>query len=296
MSIILSNSRLKVEIDKPGSIYKGTRFDYTGFIRQITLDNIHTFCGNESTDLCVSHKTGAGLSNEFGIDKPIGYENCPVGRKFMKIGVGLLTRDSFESYSFYKKYSLLPADIETNVLDSDAVLFSCNIGETRGFSTFLKKKISITENNLKIQYTLFNSGVEDIITNEYCHNFLAINNSPISSSYTLELPFLIDQKKFRELVNPQKVMQIGSNIISWNGIPESDFFISSLGSFKKNAFSWRLLQNDLKLSVSESLFPKASQLNLWGAGHTVSPEMFFEINLKPGENVSWERQFSFNTL
>lgn len=44
----ISNQRLKVEIALPGTQYHYSRFDWTGFIVQITLDDKHTFCTSES--------------------------------------------------------------------------------------------------------------------------------------------------------------------------------------------------------------------------------------------------------
>lgn len=44
----ISRGRLDVEITEPGERYSGSRFDWTGFVAQITLDGKHTFCGSES--------------------------------------------------------------------------------------------------------------------------------------------------------------------------------------------------------------------------------------------------------
>ena len=44
----LANHRLQVEIAEPGEVYHGSRFDWTGFITQVTLDGEHTYCVPES--------------------------------------------------------------------------------------------------------------------------------------------------------------------------------------------------------------------------------------------------------
>ena len=46
--IRLHSDRLTVEIASPGTLYQGTRFDWTAFITQVTLDNQHTLCVPES--------------------------------------------------------------------------------------------------------------------------------------------------------------------------------------------------------------------------------------------------------
>ncbi|MBE3039355.1 MAG: hypothetical protein IMZ62_11155, partial [Chloroflexi bacterium] len=42
--ILLNSQRLEVEISTPGAAYHSTRFDWSGFITQVTLDGAHTFC------------------------------------------------------------------------------------------------------------------------------------------------------------------------------------------------------------------------------------------------------------
>ncbi|UCH13447.1 MAG: hypothetical protein JSV22_10060, partial [Bacteroidales bacterium] len=67
MSILLGNSILRIEIDKPGQNYRDSRFDWTGKITQITFDNKYTFCTEETPDPELVNIKGRGLYNEFGI-------------------------------------------------------------------------------------------------------------------------------------------------------------------------------------------------------------------------------------
>lgn len=91
MGITLSNDILTVEIADLGA-YKGTRFDWTGFITQVTLEQgKHMFCVPES--LVPGQGTGGiGLCNEFSISRAIGYDDAEVGEWFPKPGVGLLQK------------------------------------------------------------------------------------------------------------------------------------------------------------------------------------------------------------
>jgi len=89
--LTLKNDRLTVEIARPGSIYTGTRFDWTAFITQVTLDQTHTFCVPES-DQPGQGTGGVGLCNEFGIEQAIGYDAAHPGECFPKFGIGLLVK------------------------------------------------------------------------------------------------------------------------------------------------------------------------------------------------------------
>lgn len=108
MSCRLSNGVLSVDIADIGEDYKGTRFDWTGFITQVTLEKgNHTFCVPES--LKEGEGTGgSGLCNEFGISRAIGYDEAPIGGWFPKPGIGLLQKLDSQSYSFISEYPLTP--------------------------------------------------------------------------------------------------------------------------------------------------------------------------------------------
>jgi hypothetical protein len=292
-TIFLKNKNLFVEIDKPGAIYRGARFDWTGFIRQITYNQI-TFCTTEINNSTDVQNIGAGLCNEFGITSPVGYEDCSVGNQFIKIGVGKLKRETADSYSFMNKYDVVPAEVEYYQKSDQIVSFISQAKIERGFGYKLEKEISIDENCFKIKYLLFNNGTESIITNEYCHNFLSFNRMEVSNTDELVVSFSIIPGKFKETVNPEGVVNIGANNISWKDKPKRDFFFSNLGSPVDADFNWKLSNKDLKISIAERVFPVPSEMNLWGTSHVVSPEIFVPINLKPGESFNWERNFIFS--
>src|SRR5512135_3483133 len=97
-AIQLHSDRLEVEISQPGAAYSGTRFDWSGFVTQVTLDGKHTYCIPESL-VPGEGSGGIGLCNEFGIDSPVGFDETKPGDLFPKIGIGLLTRLDKPDYS-----------------------------------------------------------------------------------------------------------------------------------------------------------------------------------------------------
>jgi hypothetical protein len=75
----------------PKCARQGTRFDWTGFITQVTLDGRHTFYSRETIG-DQSTTGGIGLCNEFGNELSIGYTDAKPGENFSKLGIGLRTR------------------------------------------------------------------------------------------------------------------------------------------------------------------------------------------------------------
>ena len=103
----IETDRLKIRVAKPGFLYQRTRFDWTGIVTDVLLDNRHTFCSVESPNPLVG-AGGVGLVSEFGIHEPIGYQEAMIGEAFPKLGVGILEKTDGEDYFFMRPYPLTP--------------------------------------------------------------------------------------------------------------------------------------------------------------------------------------------
>jgi hypothetical protein len=288
--MILKNDILELEIQEPGELYKGSRFDWTGQITQIRYLGMHTFCTEEKIDPGTIHMLGRGLYNEFGIDEPIAYDDCTVGDKFPKIGIGLLTRDSDDPYNFFKPYVIKPFEFKIN-METDGITFICDAPEYRGFAFRLIKRITLLKNTFSIDYAFENRGRYPVKTNEYVHNFLAINGRAIDHHYRLSFPFEINPGQFGETVNPDNIVQFEKKTLSWNKHPIKQFFFSNIHSGYTENVSWRLEHDEEKVGITERAGFPILRINLWGAGHVVSPEIFYELAAIPGETKKWVRTY-----
>ena len=128
----LKSDRLLVEIAKPGTVYAGSRFDWTGFITQVYLDGKHTFCAYEDVVPGLG-SGGIGFCNDFGLNTPIGYDEAEIGEGYMKIGIGTYSFGGIASYlglgpTLLEKFQtiaalgfnsveLLPVDLDNDVED-----------------------------------------------------------------------------------------------------------------------------------------------------------------------------------
>lgn len=297
MPIYINNSIIKVEIDEPGDKYTGSRFDSTGFIRQIKYKEEHTFCTTETGSQDMIATRGAGMCNEFGIDKAIGYDECNVGQNYIKIGVGRIKKDADVPYDFFKMHDFIPARTQYKQISPASVAFISDIPDTNGYACKLMKMISITENDIFIHYFLKNLGNKDIVTSEYCHNFISIDKREVVDGYTLEFPFKVEPTKFGENVNPGNVVDILGNEFRWKAVPKSDFFFSNLGKpTEVKDYYWKLYNSQSKVFISEWVDVEPSHLNLWGKGYVVSPEIFVPIYLKSGEEMKWMRRYRIGDL
>ncbi|TVP92073.1 hypothetical protein [Alkalibacterium sp.] len=283
--LYLENSRLKIAIQEPGELYRGSRFDWTGFVSQITLDGSVNFCVPEQLEEGKG-TGGLGFCNEFGMEKPIGYDDIRPGEEFPKIGVGLLKKDTEEAYDFFKAYDVNPVETEIRQ-DDNSITFDLTSSSESDYSYRLVKKISLKVNRLTYSYQLKNTGKLPIHTNEYSHNFIGINNQAIGSGYRLTIPNMEDID-----------IAVGSisksaNQLTWEETPEADFYASISWNETAADYNWDLYNNEVGAGVKELSDFKPSKVALWGYTHVVCPELFIDIDLEPGETKKWERVYEF---
>jgi hypothetical protein len=317
--IQLDSDRLAVEIAQPGSAYAGTRFDWTAFITQVTLDGTHTFCVPESLE--PGQGTGGiGLCNEFGIRVPIGYDDARPGDRFPKLGIGLLVRPDEAPYRFARPYEIaerFPVHIEAT---AGEVRFVVDPLECRGYAARLEKTVTVRGSQLEIAYRLENVGQQPLRTTEYCHNFCGIDGHSMGPDYTLRMPYPIQFESpppamLRQAlpgvlrkVTPDwllvqlvkgmlrrggNVLVVEGNDLSLNVVPERPFFRLLLGHSQTKQAQWELVHTPSGVRMRE--FDDFSPLRvvLWGTTHVISTEVTIEIDLQPGETQTWSRRYEF---
>ena len=288
MTHIIKNNTLEVAIDTPLENYKGSRFDWSGKISSIKFENLPLTTIEDTSSKDVNF-LGKGLYNEFGITSPVGYNETPMGGWFHKIGIGLLKKEH-KDYLFHRNHLIKPARFDIAYEDQKIIII-CKSELVNGYSYILKKEISIFENSFTINYFLHNTGEKKIITDEYVHNFMAINNALIGKDYTLKFPFQIDSTLFDETVNSENKVEIGSDTVTFREAPKKQFFFSNLTGGKDLEAGWTLINLKANLGIKEKGNFKTDKINLWGWRHVISPELFFKISVDPKKTIEWSRKF-----
>ena len=177
-------------------------------------------------------------------------------------------------------------------IESNKIITDCLSQIINGYSYVMKKEIELFESGFMITYNLHNTGEKTISTNEYNHNFLAINKDLIGSHYILKFPFKIKPALFGATVNPEEKVEIGQNEITFNNTPYEQFFFSNLSGNENVNASWELINTKSKIGISETASFKTRKVNLWGWKHVISPELFFNIKVNPGQTIEWSRTYN----
>ena len=289
MTHILKNENLEIHIDLPLGNYQFSRFDWTGKIVSVKFKGVDV-SSFEKMDEDKENIYGKGFYNEFGIEIPIGYDEIKEGEWFPKIGVGLLKKEE-GNYSFSKVYEIQPANFNV-ITDTNKLIVECESQTVDGYAYVLRKEIELLESSFVIHYKLRNTGEKTIITNEYTHNFLAINKELMGSDYILKFPFDLKPESFDAALNPEEKVVVGEKQITFNSTPEEQFFYSNLTGNKMVKAHWELINTKSKIGISETGSFKTNKINLWGWKHVVSPELFFDVNVKAGKTIEWSRTYA----
>ncbi|WP_299521726.1 hypothetical protein [uncultured Lutibacter sp.] len=289
MKQVLKNKNIEIQIDFPMENYKKSRFDWTGKISAVIYKN-KQLTANEKLNNQNDSLDGKGFYNEFGIELPIGFDEIKEGEWFHKIGVGLLKKEG-ANYLFNENYEIQPAKFEVTTL-TNKIKIDCESRSMNGFSYHLIKDIELFENSFVLGYSLKNTGLKKIITNEYSHNFISIDKELIDSNYVLKFPFQLNSALFDATVNPKENILIQTNEFTFKDNVKDEFFFSNLSAGKKVNASWELINKKAKIGIRETGSFETSKINLWGSNHVISPELFFEINLNPNQELKWSRTYN----
>ncbi len=288
MPHILKNDILEVHLDLPLEGYNFSRFDWTGKITKVRFQGI-PMTTIERTDNIDRDHFGKGLYNEFGIESAIGFDEIQPGEWFHKIGIGALKKVE-GPYQFTTPYEIRPAKFNVQPFE-EMLQITCASDTLNGYAYLLSKEFCLEQNGLLINYQLENTGDKSIVTDEYVHNFMGIDQGLIGKEYKLHLPFQLKEQEFEMLVNPEGKMELRTEETTFNGTPKEQFFISHLNGSKTVPAIWELHHLKSRTGIRETGSFNTQKVNLWGWEHVISPELFYQISLKPGETSNWSRTY-----
>lgn len=281
--IRIRSRRLAIDIARPGTRYTGARFDWSSFVNQVTLDDTHTFCGSEGTS---EANGGAGLCCEFAPATAVAFAQAAPGERFVKPGVGLLTRPDAASYKFFSPYAVEPFEMSTQTT-ANSVTFTIEPRPCNGYAMRVIRRLTVDDNRLRMTVLLENTGTQPIATEEYCHNFIAINGQGPGPGLALTTGFKFAHKDARQVVNIQQ------NIARWESCPQRAFYLPGNHLQRSPGTYWMLKHEPSGVGMAESGTFPLNRFTLWGCGHVVSPEVFVAVHARPGDSQCWHRDFTF---
>ncbi len=284
--IVLENDWLSVSVAEPGEVYRRTRFDWTGICTQIRSAGGLTYLSQEAAPGAPGTE-GVGLTWEFGLMRPVGYEAAEPGTSFPKLGVGLLERDTPEPYNFMRDYPCRPAHSTVEKVSGQEAIFRQDTEPGGEYAWSLRRRLFLQDDSLTQETLLENRGRQPLHTDEYGHNFLRIGDYPVGPDYELQLPFDVS------LSHEVGRFEVSGGRIRVPNVGDECFYALHDRPPVSERTAWRLLHVPSGHGVEGSELFRPARFALWGMRHVISPEFFIELWLQPGERRTWSRRYRF---
>lgn len=267
---------------------RSTRFEQMPYVSQVAFGGIHTFLAGEQT-LLGEGTGGDGLMNGFLCDPEMEEESSP--GLYPVLGVGIVHLGSGEAYSIRKNYPCDYAELSLLSRDAGSVRYLLRQKETDGIGYEIEREIGAAGSVLTETTTMVNTGRRRLSAKQYCHNFLCFDGMPIGPSY-------------RVVTGPWKDLSLvrGSILVSRDGYHPVGF-ASEQGTI---ALSYRRENEEgekIRVENEESrtfveisnAFPVRERYH-WISLSSLCPETFANVDLAPGDSLSFSRTWTFGSF
>jgi hypothetical protein len=279
--------------DTQNGYYRGTRFDWSGVISDLSYDG-HTFFGKWFDKYIPElHDAIMGPVEEFA---PLGYKEAAPGGNFVMIGIGVLKKPDDKNHDRFGYYQIVDPGKWDIKKGSDQAEF-IHVLNSDDYSYEYKKRVRLLSDKpvLELTHILKNTGKNPIVTNVYNHNFFVIDNQPVGPDFSVEFPFMpsgegqgfgsiaeIRDKKiiFNRNLNKGETVFCGSMTGFGNDPRDLDIKVEN----KKTGAGVRIT-GDRPLS----------KLIFWACPTTLCPETYVDIRIEPGQEFSWRFRYDFYT-
>ncbi len=280
--------------DAEKGIYRGTRFDWSGFVARATFRG-HTWFGPwlDTVDP-LRHDHVMGTAGEFGmgnngVPKPLGFDEAGPSEPFVKIGVGKLAREQAD-YHFTGRFEILQPGSWKIRSDEASIEFRQAFGPVAGYAYAYTKRIAVgPDPGFTIAYTLANTGEKPIQQTYYAHNFTRIDDVPIGPDYRVTFPQAMtpdrDLKGIAEVQDREltflRSMEPGESI--YIQFQEHDLPAAANGATVANTKTGA----GLRITGDAAI----ARYHFWSMGRVLCPEPFVTIALAPGDSMTWTDRY-----
>jgi hypothetical protein len=293
----------KVYLPGEGGFYRGTRFDRTGVVAHATYKgqdygrpwfssfspHVRDFVWKDGQVTVSTVSAAAGPAEDFA---PVGYEDAKDGGRFLKLGVGIMTRDA-AAYDFVHAYPVVNDGTRSESHTRNSVRLTHTVSDKdSGFGYRYAKTVTLVPGKaqMTIEHVLKNTGKRDIVTTVYCHNFLTL--SPGNENITITAPFDIKADK---PFAPGAAVVEGKTLRYLRAVPEGESVTSPITGFGDKVSDYDFTVKNTATGFGQRI--RADQplarINFWSIRTNVSWEPYIAIAIKPGETKRWTYTYDY---
>jgi hypothetical protein len=311
----IANGQIRARLYLPDArrgFYRGTRFDWSGVISSLEYQGHHyygpwfdrldpqvrdfAYVGTEIVAGPCSAMTGP--AEEFKSNgTALGWDEAKPGGTFIKIGVGVLRKDS-EPYSYTKLYEIVNPGTWTVAPRNDAVEFTHDLTDpATGYGYLYAKTVRLKPGKpeMILEHRLKNTGRRTIQSTVYNHNFLVLDKQPPGPDFTITVPYPI------QAIRPpdKNLAEIrGNQIVYRQALTGQDVVQTTLPGFRPDPRDHAIHIENAKVGAGLNITsdrPLSSHA-LWSIRSVLSMEPFIAMTIEPGGEFTWQTTYEYFVL
>ncbi len=294
----ISNGQLDAVLALPDAekgYYRGARFDWSGIVKSLKYQG-HEFFGkwNDIEDPR-HHDAIMGPVEEFlaGNSTP-GYDEAPVGGRFLRIGVGMLKKTSAEKFERFGRYEVLDAGRWTVKQKGLRVDFRQQLrDESTGYAYDYEKTVRLEKGKpvMWIEHRLRNRGSKRIEVETYNHNFFVIDGEPTGPNLEVEFGF---PARAKAEIGPRARLQDGK-LQYLEELKKGQTVYSEMEGFRDQVrdHAFRVENRKTGAGVRVRGDRPLAKVIYWSIRPVLSPEPYIKVVAEPGGETSWKSRYEF---
>jgi hypothetical protein len=277
--------------------YRGTRFDWSGVIPDLTFDG-HTYCAVWFNNYSPTRNDAImGPVESFS---PLGYDEAKPGGQFVQVGVGALSKSSDVVYSPFAYYQVLNAGTWKLKKKRASIEFTHTLQDAV-YSYVYKKTVTLVKGKpiLVLNHSLKNTGQQTIETSVYNHNLFVFDQQPTGPDFEVQFPFKLSGKlEGQKGTGTTDLAAIKDRGIVFNReLVKNETVYSILEGYSKSEKDYDIKIENHKTGAAVRITSDQplSKLAFWGSSSIFSPEPFIHLSIRPGEAFNWKIFYEFYT-
>lgn len=318
-AVNIGNGSLELKVYLPDAdhgFYRGTRFDWSGIIGDLSFGGHHlydpwfsavdpavhdfTYRGPDLEIVSGLANSATGPAEEFiGADgSALGFNSAQPGGNFIKIGIGVLRRPDAKPYDNFRVYEIVDHGMWQVHAHANSVQVSQRLNDhSTGYSYLYTKTIQLVLGKpvLIIQHSLKNLGRLPIATELYDHNFVNIYQRTTGPDFKIIFPFAAHFLK----PGKQDLCRIEGNQFLYNRpFTERDEFYVQIGGYESTAdnYNFRVENRVAGIGIHIQADRPLAHASLWAIRSVLAVEPYINLVIPPGQTARWSYTYTYYRL
>lgn len=297
----ISNGQVTAVLHLPDQMsgsYRGSRFDWSGVVKSLRYGKHEYFGVWYAKHDPLHHDAITGPVEEFLTgDAALGWDEAKAGGKFVRIGIGVMRKESEGKFERFGRYALLDGGKWTVKTGKDRVVFRQELMDAEtGYGYRYEKTVRLERGKpgMVIEHELKNTGRKRIETSTYNHNFFVIDGEPTGPNLRVRFGFAaVAKAKLEPLAKLE-----GQTLAYQSELKPGQTVMSEFTGFGGEAKDYRFAVENTKSGAGVRIVGDRplEKVIYWSIRPVLSPEPYVKLAIEPGRSEKWRISYEFYEL